>query len=92
MACIGAHGRAAALACETSGIHRGLRSLDGGLVVLGRRLRGGGRSGGVFGAFGSGGGGGGGEGGGGEASGWFEPWMDMLRERALHVFEADVLD
>lgn len=87
---MGAHARAAALACETSGVHPGLRSLDGGLVVLGRRLRRGGRKGGVFGVARVGGGGGGG--GVGQGMGWFEPWMGKLRERALEVFEEDVLD
>lgn len=87
MACAGAHGRAAALACETSGIHPGLRTLDGGLVVLGRRLRDGGRRAGGFGVSREG-----------DASssegvaGWFEPWLTRLRETALRVFEEDVLD
>lgn len=76
MACAGDHGRAAALACETSGIHPGLRTLDGGLVVLGRRLRGGG---GVLGA-----------GGGETGMGWFEPLVGVLRERAQQAFEEDV--
>lgn len=84
---MGAHARAAALACETSGVHPGLRSLDGGLVVLGRRLRRGGRKGGVFGVSRVGG-----DGGERQGMGWFEPWMGMLRERALEVFEEDVLD
>lgn len=98
MACAGAHARAAALACETSGIHPGLRTLDGGLVVLGRRLREGGRRGGVFGVIqetstsdlregGLGGGSARGDG-----MGWFEPWMSKLRKTALQVFEEDVLD
>ena len=90
MACAGAHGRAAALACETSGIHPGLRTLDGGLVVLGRRLREGGRRGGVFGVSVSGDGGASSSSDG--AAGWFEPSMVRLRETALKVFEEDVLD
>ncbi|CAM9747694.1 unnamed protein product [Ectocarpus fasciculatus] len=76
MACAGDHGRAAALACETSGIHPGLRTLDGGLVVLGRRLRGGG---GCVGA-----------GGGDTGMGWFQPLVGFLRERAQQAFEKDV--
>lgn len=89
MACAGAHGRAAALACETSGIHPGLRTLDGGLAVLGRRLReeGGRRKRGVHGVAPEG------SAGPGEAEmGWFRPWMERLRETALEVFEGDVLD
>lgn len=98
MACAGAHARAAALACEISGIHPGLRTLDGGLVVLGRRLREGGRREGVFGVFretsasGLGERGMGGESAGGDGMGWFEPWLGRLRETALQVFEKDVLD
>lgn len=55
--------------------------------MLGRRLREGGRRGGVFGvsrdgsAVPSD-----------ELAGWFEPWMVRLRETALKVFEEDVLD
>lgn len=84
---MGAHARAAALACETSGVHPGLRSLDGGLAVLGRRLRMGGRKGGVFGVSRFGG-----DGDGGHEMRWFKPWLGMLKERALEVFEEDVLD
>lgn len=94
VACAGAHAQAAALACETSGIHPGLRTLDGGLVVLGGRLREGGRRGGVFGVLreANRGGVGGGEEAGDARLGWFAPWMGMLRERALQVFEEDVMD
>lgn len=80
LACTGAHGRAAAIACETSGLHRGLRSLDGGLVVLGRRLR--------MGVYGEGIG----EVVVDEQMGWFRPWMGKLRKRALRVFEADIFE
>lgn len=98
MVCAGAHARAAALACETSGIHPGLRTLDGGLVVLGRRLREGGRRGDVFGvmretsASDRGDDGRGVASAGGDGMDWFEPSMSRLRETALRVFEEDVLD
>eukprot|EP00752_Nemacystus_decipiens_P018330 g16445.t1 len=80
MACAGGHGRAAALACEASGIHPGLRTLDGGLMVLGRWLRERGRRGRVSGASALGDGGAGSAHG---VAGWFEPWMVRLREAAL---------
>lgn len=81
MACTGSHARAAALVCETSGIHPGLRSLDGGLDVLGRHLRQGlgWRLGGAAAV---------------EHAGpeWFLPWLKRLRKTAWLTFEADVLD
>lgn len=77
MACTGLHGRAAALVCETTGVHRGLRSLDGGLAVLGRWLT-------VGGSMSS-------DGDDGRGHRWFRTWMDRLRDRALVVYEEDVL-
>lgn len=77
MACTGSHGRAAALVCEITGVHRGLRSLDGGLAVLGRWLK-------VGGWISS-------EGDDGRGYRWFQSWMDRLHDRALVVYEEDVL-
>lgn len=98
MACAGSHTRAAALACEISGIHVGLRSLDGALTVLERRLRpvlgsgssGLGESGGVMRRDNAGTlpfeereGGGAGE-------VWFLPWLERLRRSAWAVFASDM--
>lgn len=82
MSCIGEHGRAAALACEASGIHPGLRSLSAGVTVLERRLRQ--RRG--WGATR------GGEAVDGDQTEWFAACMERLRDKAWLVFEADVLN
>lgn len=76
MACAGAHGRAAALACEIFGIHPGLRSFDSGLAVLGRHLN-----------QRQGWGGRGAE----MEMEWFSPSLQKLREKAWCVYEADLL-
>lgn len=82
MSCIGEHGRAAALACEASGIHPGLRSLSAGVTVLERHLRQ--RRG--WGATR------GGKAGDRDQPEWFAACLESLRDKAWLVFEADVLN
>lgn len=90
MAAIGFHARAAAIACEMSGVHPALRSLDGGLVILHQYLSSEESEATVF--------------GGGvavekqqatatadESVAWFHSLLQKLRDKARRAFEKDVL-
>lgn len=76
-----------------AGIHPGLRSLDGGLIVLERRLRSGRTNEESFDAFSNTGGY---EKGDldrtAEHPGWGGEWLRAMRSGALQAFEADVLE